>query len=78
MCGARLQIQFSKSTVLTIAHRLITVIDYQQLLVMGGGKLLEHGTPHELLQREDGVLSSMASALGPEGEAALKQKARGA
>ena len=71
-------IQFGTKTVVTIAHRLITVIDYQQLLVMGGGKLLEHGSPHELLQQEDGVLASMASALGPEGEAALKQKARGA
>ena len=68
--------EFDAHTVLTIAHRLITVIDYQQLLVMGGGKLLERGTPRDLLQSEGGVLSAMAKALGPEGEAALKQRCR--
>ena len=66
--------EFSAYTVLTIAHRLITVIDYDSLLVMGSGKLLEQGTPGELLANEDSVLSSMAKALGEAGESALKAK----
>ena len=70
-----LRTEFASFSVLTIAHRLLTVIDYDTLLVMGGGKLLEHGSPAELLQRSGGVLSSMAHALGEAGEATLVEKA---
>ena len=69
--------EFKAHTCLTIAHRLVTVIDYEQLLVMGGGRLLEQGTPRELLRREEGVLTAMARALGPEGEAALRRQCEG-
>ena len=43
--------QFSKrgTTVITIAHRLHTVIDCDQILVLAHGELVENGTPHQLL-----------------------------
>ena len=66
---------FGKKTVLTIAHRLDTIIDYDQILVMGGGRLVESGSPAELMDAERGELRSMAAALGPEREAALLQRA---
>ena len=72
---ALLRTEFSAHTVLTIAHRLLTVIDYDALIVMGGGRLLEHGAPQELLAREDGVLAAMARALGEAGEATLRERA---
>ena len=71
-----LRTEFRALTVLTIAHRLHTVIDYDALLVMGAGGLLEHGAPYDLLTAKEGVLASMARALGEAGEAALVEKAR--
>ena len=66
--------EFGAHTVLTIAHRLLTVIDYDSLVVMGGGQLIEQGAPRELLARDNGVLAAMAKALGVAGEAALRDK----
>ena len=43
--------EFTQSTVLMIAHRLITVIDCDAILVLSDGKLIEMGHPHELLSK---------------------------
>lgn len=37
--------QFSKSTVLSIAHRLDLIIDYDKLLVLDDGRLVYCGRP---------------------------------
>merc|ERR1712183_249456 len=42
--------QFAKATVLTIAHRLNTIINSDMIAVLGYGKLLEYGAPTELLK----------------------------
>ncbi|KAH8427135.1 uncharacterized protein LDX57_004852 [Aspergillus melleus] len=47
------------STLLVIAHRLSTVADFDQILVLGGGEVLEIGRPSELLRRDNGVLRGM-------------------
>ncbi|KAJ0182975.1 hypothetical protein K1T71_000951 [Dendrolimus kikuchii] len=41
--------KFAKSTVLTIAHRLNTVMDYDRVIVMDKGRVAESGHPFELL-----------------------------
>ena len=56
--------EFAGVTLLTIAHRLLTVIDYDRILVLGAGKLLEQGSPSELLANEEGALAAMVRALG--------------
>ena len=43
--------QFAQCTVLTIAHRLATIIDYDQIVVLEQGKLVEIGAPGELLEK---------------------------
>ena len=43
--------KFGESTVLTIAHRLSTLKDSDKILVLGNGKVLEWGSPKELLEK---------------------------
>lgn len=47
---------------ITIAHRLKTVLDYDRILVMGGGDILEYDTPHTLINKEGGVFRDMCRA----------------
>jgi ABC-type multidrug transport system fused ATPase/permease subunit len=39
---------------LRAAHRLRSIIDYDLIVVLGAGKLLEMGTPKELIERGQG------------------------
>ncbi|KAK0541833.1 hypothetical protein OC844_007956, partial [Tilletia horrida] len=51
--------EFEGSILITIAHRLSTVIDYDRVLVMEQGHIREYDTPYALLQNKDGVFYSM-------------------
>jgi len=53
-----LQQAASDHTTLVIAHRLSTVVDADQILVMDRGRIVERGTHHELLARS-GVYAGM-------------------
>ncbi|XP_071445342.1 ATP-binding cassette sub-family C member 10 [Hetaerina americana] len=51
---------FCQSTVLTIAHRVSTVLDSDRVLVMGNGQVLEFDTPDELLQNKSSFFYNIA------------------
>ena len=51
--------QFKHTTIITIAHRLDTVMDYDQIVVLDNGSVVEQGTVQELLNREEGVFKGM-------------------
>ncbi|XP_031468368.1 multidrug resistance-associated protein 1-like [Phasianus colchicus] len=55
--------EFYNCTILTIAHRLHTVMDSERVLVLDAGKILEYDTPHNLLQQK-GAFSEMVAEAG--------------
>ncbi|KAJ7764232.1 hypothetical protein B0H16DRAFT_1526418 [Mycena metata] len=69
--------EFTDSLLITVAHRLKTIIDYDRLVVLDHGKVVEFDTPFSLIQREDGVFRSMCLKSGSFGEleAAARTKA---
>lgn len=56
--------KFKNCTVLTIAHRLNTVLDSDKILVMDQGKVVEFDHPYVLLQEKDGFFSRMVESTG--------------
>nr|XP_015857887.1 multidrug resistance-associated protein 1 isoform X3 [Peromyscus maniculatus bairdii] len=55
--------QFEDCTVLTIAHRLNTIMDYTRVIVLDKGEVRECGAPSELLQQRS-IFYSMARDAG--------------
>ena len=64
--------KFSQCTVLTIAHRLNTVMDSDKVLVMDAGLMVEFDHPFNLLQNVNGVFYSMVEQTGKAMADALK------
>lgn len=56
--------KFADCTVITVAHRLNTVIDSDRILVMDAGTAIEFDAPLTLLQNPKGVFHKMVKALG--------------
>jgi ATP-binding cassette subfamily C (CFTR/MRP) protein 4 len=66
---------FPGATVITVAHRLHTVMDSDLVVVMDAGQAAEVGAPHELLQREGGALARLVGSTGPRMAAHLRSLA---
>ena len=64
--------QFQGTTLLTIAHRLNTIMDYDKVLVMDDGKVAEFASPRELLKNERGHFSNLVDSMGNESSIALR------
>ena len=58
---------FAACTVITIAHRLNTIMHSDKLLVLDAGKVIEFGSPEELKKVEGGVFRSLLDAQGGDG-----------
>lgn len=52
------------STIITIAHRLQTVIDYDKVLVLDKGEVIEYDSPWKLLSNENGIFHGMCEMSG--------------
>ncbi|XP_026349643.2 ATP-binding cassette sub-family C member 2 [Ursus arctos] len=60
-----IQEEFSHCTTITIAHRLHTIMDSDKIMVLDNGKIVEYGSPQELL-RSSGPFYLMAKEAGIE------------
>ncbi|GAA5924113.1 hypothetical protein JCM1841_004577 [Sporobolomyces salmonicolor] len=56
--------EMTDSTILCIAHRLRTVIDYDKILVLDHGEVLEFETPARLLEDEGSAFSALCRKSG--------------
>ncbi|KAF7726212.1 hypothetical protein EC973_009010, partial [Apophysomyces ossiformis] len=56
--------EFSKSALLCIAHRIRTVADYDRILVLDHGAVVEFDTPYSLMMRQGGVFQQMCIRSG--------------
>ena len=52
--------EFAHCTIVTIAHRLNTILDYDRVLVLQQGELAEFDSPKTLLQNPNSIFYSMA------------------
>uniref|UniRef100_A0A8C7U254 ATP-binding cassette sub-family B member 6 n=1 Tax=Oncorhynchus mykiss TaxID=8022 RepID=A0A8C7U254_ONCMY len=56
--------KFQDKTVLTIAHRINTIMDSDRVLVMHSGKVVEFDTPADLCQRDDSIFCKLVGGRG--------------
>ena len=64
---------FKHCTILTIAHRLNTIMDSSKILVIDAGEIKEFDTPIRLLQDETSLFTSMVDAYGEEQSKSLRR-----
>ncbi|XP_062509273.1 ATP-binding cassette sub-family C member 9-like isoform X2 [Corticium candelabrum] len=50
---------FAERTVLTIAHRVATILDSDRILVLDNGKVVENDSPRNLLSKSNGIFASL-------------------
>lgn len=55
--------ELKDSTVITIAHRLNTIIKSDKIAVLGEGRLLEYDSPKELTKRPESHFTHLLSEL---------------
>lgn len=59
-----LRSKFASHTVIVVAHKLDTVLDFDKVIVMNQGQLVEYGEPYKLLEREGSWFKSLYEDVG--------------
>lgn len=63
----------NNSTILTIAHRLFTLADYDKVLVMNDGVMTEFDTPANLLRKPDSEFAALVDSMGEGGAERMRE-----
>ncbi|KAJ7190424.1 multidrug resistance-associated ABC transporter [Mycena pura] len=75
LIGNTIRHQFKDSTILTIAHRLRTVIDYDKVMLLDQGRIAEFDKPSVLLSDPSSKFHSLCKSTGGKEFAMLKKMA---
>ncbi|KAH8833430.1 multidrug resistance-associated ABC transporter [Flagelloscypha sp. PMI_526] len=67
--------EFRNSTILTIAHRLRTIIDYDRVMLLDQGRIVEFDKPAILLQNHSSQFYALCRAAGQKEFSSLKKMA---
>jgi ATP-binding cassette, subfamily C (CFTR/MRP), member 4 len=67
---------FNDCTVITIAHRLQTIMDSDKILCLANGELINYGLPFDLLQDKNSILYELVHKLGKSEEDRMLEIAR--
>ncbi|PBK93614.1 P-loop containing nucleoside triphosphate hydrolase protein [Armillaria gallica] len=54
-----LQNSLREATVISVAHRISTIVDYDKVMVLDNGRVVEIGSPKDLLQRPDSLFYAL-------------------
>ncbi|KAJ7685835.1 multidrug resistance-associated ABC transporter [Mycena rosella] len=73
LIGKTIRHEFKASTILTIAHRLRTVIDYDKIMLLEQGKIAEFDRPSVLLANSSSKFHALCKATGREEFAMLNK-----
>jgi ATP-binding cassette, subfamily C (CFTR/MRP), member 1 len=60
---------FANRTIITVAHRLNTIMDSDRVVVLDKGEVVEYDSPAELLKQDGGVFQGLVRQAGLEKEA---------
>nr|AAP78734.1 ABC transporter [Alternaria brassicae] len=64
-----LRSRFPHHTLITVAHKLDTILDFDKVVVMNKGQLVEYGCPHKLLDRQGSWFKSLYEDVARRGDA---------
>jgi ATP-binding cassette subfamily C (CFTR/MRP) protein 1 len=51
--------KFASHTIIAVAHKLDTILDFDKVVVMKQGALVEYGEPHKLLEQQGSYFKSL-------------------
>jgi ABC-type multidrug transport system fused ATPase/permease subunit len=67
-----IQKNFGDSTVISIAHRINTIVGFDKVLVLDHGQMVEFDSPRNLLSNKESLFYQLAEATGSSNLAQLK------
>ncbi|KAJ3321210.1 Canalicular multispecific organic anion transporter 2 [Boothiomyces sp. JEL0866] len=68
---------FSETTIISIAHRLNTIAEFDRVLVLDAGELKEFDSPHILLNTPGSIFADLAEASGTANAQLIRELASG-
>ncbi|KAJ3268086.1 hypothetical protein HDV01_003483 [Terramyces sp. JEL0728] len=68
-----LRSELNGTTIISIAHRLNTIADFDRVLVLDQGEMREYDSPYQLLQNSDSEFSKLVEASGPANAQAIRE-----